>query len=147
MYQTVKEPRRGDNFLDLVISSDKNLVERVVVREHLGTSDHNMIEFDLVAKKCIKDTHVQHFNFHKANYKLITEAAVSKHWEEITLDSANDLWLSIKNYIVMIRNELVPRASKRKFECKWTTKASRKCRRAKIKAWNKYINSGKEPTL
>lgn len=133
--------------MDLIFSSDENIIESVAVREPFGTSDHNIIEFDLVARKCIKDKHVQHFNFHKANYKVITEAAVSKHWEEINSESANDLWLCIKNDIVMLRNEFIPKASKRKFRCKWTTKTSKKCRRAKIKAWNRYKNSGKEHAL
>ena len=36
---------------------------------------------------------------------------------------------------------------KKKFKCKWVTKAVRKFRRAKIRAWNKYIKFGKKEAL
>ena len=38
--QHVLEPTRGDNVLDLILSSNKELVDNVTVVEPLGTSDH-----------------------------------------------------------------------------------------------------------
>ena len=39
--QHVLEPTRGDNVLDLILSSNKELVDNVTVVEPLGTSDHS----------------------------------------------------------------------------------------------------------
>ena len=39
--QHVLEPTRGDNVLDLILSSNKELVDNVTVLEPLGTSDHS----------------------------------------------------------------------------------------------------------
>ena len=44
------EPTRGDNVYDIVLSSQKELVENVKIHEPLGNSDHNQIHFDIKVK-------------------------------------------------------------------------------------------------
>ena len=48
--QHVLEPTRGDNVLDLILSSNKELVDNVTVVEPLGSSDHSQIHFNLTVK-------------------------------------------------------------------------------------------------
>ena len=48
--QHVLEPTRGDNVLDIVLSSQKELVDKVKIHEPLGNSDHNQIHFDINVK-------------------------------------------------------------------------------------------------
>ena len=50
LIQHVLEPTRGDNVLDIVLSSQKELVDNVKIREPLGNSDHNQIYFDINVK-------------------------------------------------------------------------------------------------
>ena len=38
--QHVLEPTRGDNVLDIVLTSQKELVDSVIIQEPLGNSDH-----------------------------------------------------------------------------------------------------------
>src|SRR5579872_4976179 len=147
MYQQVNEPSRNDNFLDLIFSSDDNIIADVVAREPLGTSDHNIIEFKLVVSQIKTDFSVKNFNHHKANYQGIIEAAICKHWENIKLDNVNDVWTNIKNDILQIRNGSVPVMGKSKLKCKWGTKKVKKRRRAKRRAWDKYMASGDNETL
>ena len=44
------EPTREDNVLDIVLSSQKELVGNVKIHEPLGNSDHNQIHFDINVK-------------------------------------------------------------------------------------------------
>ena len=44
------EPTRGENVLDIVLSSQKELVDNVKIHEPLGNSDHNQIHFDIKVK-------------------------------------------------------------------------------------------------
>ena len=44
------EPTRGDNVLDIVLSSQKELVDNVKIHEPLGNGDHNQIHFDINVK-------------------------------------------------------------------------------------------------
>ena len=50
LMQHVLEPTRGDNVLDLILSSNKEFVDNVTVVEPLGTSDHSQIHFNLTVK-------------------------------------------------------------------------------------------------
>ena len=50
LIQHVLEPTRGDNVLDIVLSSQKELVDNVKIQESLGNSDHNQIHFDINVK-------------------------------------------------------------------------------------------------
>ena len=48
--QHVLEPTRGENVLDIVLSSQKELVDKVKIHEPLCNSDHNQIHFDINVK-------------------------------------------------------------------------------------------------
>ena len=41
------EPTRGENVLDIVLSSQNVLVDNVKIHEPFGNSDHNQIHFDI----------------------------------------------------------------------------------------------------
>ena len=41
------EPTRGENVLDIVLSSQKELMDNVKIHEPLCNSDHNQINFDI----------------------------------------------------------------------------------------------------
>ena len=48
--QHVYEATRGGNVLDLILSSQNELVDNVKVHEPLGSSDHNQIHFNIKVK-------------------------------------------------------------------------------------------------
>src|SRR5664279_1258179 len=48
LVQHVKQPTRDTNILDLVFTSDFNMVDNVDVIEHLGNSDHNILTWKLI---------------------------------------------------------------------------------------------------
>ena len=48
--QHVLEATRGENVLDLILSSQKEFVENVKICEPLGCSDHNQIYFIIKVK-------------------------------------------------------------------------------------------------
>ena len=53
--QHVLEPTRGDNVLDIVLSSQKELVDNAKMHQPLGNSDHNQIHFDISVKSSSKN--------------------------------------------------------------------------------------------
>ena len=56
--QHVLEATRGENVLDKVLSSQKELVDNVKIHESLGYSDHNQIHFDINVKSESKNKNV-----------------------------------------------------------------------------------------
>ena len=47
LIQHVLEPTRGENVLDIVLSSQKELMDNVKIHEPLGNSDHRQMHFDI----------------------------------------------------------------------------------------------------
>jgi len=54
--------------LDLVISSDENMVTEVEVLEHLGNSDHNIIICSLISDVGLNKNKRPSRKYHKADY-------------------------------------------------------------------------------
>ena len=54
--QHVLESTRGENVLDIVLSSQNKLVDNVKIHEPLSNSDHNQIHFDIKVKSDRKMT-------------------------------------------------------------------------------------------
>ena len=48
--QYVLEPTRAARVLDIVLSSQKEFVDNVVIQEPLGSSDHNQLHFNINIK-------------------------------------------------------------------------------------------------
>ena len=74
--QHVLEPTRAAMILDIVLSSQKEIVDNVVIQEPLGSSDHNQLHFNIKiksgkpkVKQCSRD-------FRKGNYKEIRKGNV-----------------------------------------------------------------------
>jgi len=63
--QHVLYPTRGSATLDLILTTDPNLVSDVQIAANLGNSDHNMITFTV------------HYE-HEVQFEIITEATTSK---------------------------------------------------------------------
>ena len=93
--QHMLEPTRGDNVLDIVLSSLKELVDNVKIHEPLGNSDHNQIHFDINVKSESKNKKHRR-NFHKGNYKHVM-FIVSNNINSCTYNqSANQLLNTFK---------------------------------------------------
>ena len=83
LIQHVEEPTRGDNILDLVLSSNEQAVHNCTVVEPLGTSDHRMVEFDLICSIEDKDWKEEFFDFRKGNYEEMAKYLKSYDWSEL----------------------------------------------------------------
>ena len=78
--QHVLEPTRGENVLDIVLSSQKELVDNVKIHEPLGNSDHNQIQFDISVKSVSKNKKTYRRNFHKGNYTDMRNYLAKLDW-------------------------------------------------------------------
>ena len=63
------EPTRGENVLDIVLSSQKEFIDNVRICEPLGYSDHNQIYF-IIKVKGEQNRKIRYRKiFHKGRYK------------------------------------------------------------------------------
>ena len=95
--QHVLEPTRGENVLDIVLSSQKELVDNVKIFEPLGNSDHNQIHFDINVKSESKNKKTYKRNFHKGNYKDMRKYLAKLDWNNMLMNkTAIECWNILK---------------------------------------------------
>ena len=78
--QHVLEATRGENVLDIVLSSRKECVDNVKICEPLGCSDHNQIHF-IIKVKGERNRKIRYRkNFHKGRYEDTREYLAKIDW-------------------------------------------------------------------
>ena len=153
LLQLVDEPTRGNNYLDLVLSSEENMVQNLSVGEQFETSDHQVIRFDLVCRKNENKTTVKKYDYFRADYDEVRkhmqalQQETSSNYFTNNISEVNDRWINIKNNCLRIRNKYIGPKRKAKNKSKWATNKVRKCRREKKKAWMKFIKGNRDEKL
>ena len=87
--QFVDKPTRGSAVLDLLLSNDPNMVEEVEVREHLGSSDHNIVCAKILLRVRVQDSKVRLLDFRKANFEGMRREWGDGDWETGNLQGPN----------------------------------------------------------
>ena len=107
--QHVLEPTGGENVLDIVLPSQKELVDNVKIHEPLGNSDHNQTHFDINVKSKSKNKNTYRRNFHKGNYKDMRKYLAKLDWNNMLMNkTAIECWNILKYEIESIIDKFVP---------------------------------------
>ena len=111
--QHLLEPTREDNVLDIVLSSQNELLDNAKIHEPLGNSDHNQIHFDINVKSENKNKKIYRRNFHKGNYKDIRKCLAKLDWNNMLMNKiAIECWNILKYEIESIIDQFVPLKNK-----------------------------------
>lgn len=146
LFQHVTEPTRGKNILDLILTTEERLVENVKIREPLSTSDHNVLEFNLIFGGSSNKDNITNFNrmaknYYKGNYKEINREIGIMSWEEafanIGINEAWDFFLEFLTNLIdrYIKNKKVKNSNVNK---PWYNKTLTKFAEKKTEAWLVY---------
>ena len=105
--QWVKEPTRGDNILDLVLTSEDDIVKSLVVREEVGSSDHRLITFDLMVPRLEdRPEKSRKLDFRRANFDALRTGV-----SDLTLENVEDaglMWTSFKEKFMDVQRRCIP---------------------------------------
>ena len=107
--QHVLEPTRGENALDIVLSSQKEFVDNVKICELLGCSDHNHTYFIIKVKGERNRKLRYRKKFHKGRYKDIRRYLPKIDWNN-TLENktATECWNILMSEIDCIVKKICP---------------------------------------
>ena len=122
------------------------MIEELDVGEPFGTSDHQIVRCKLIVSKNgeILDSKKM-LNYFKADYNDIREKLKDTVWIEHQNErNIEENWNSIKSKLEEIKDKFIPLKRKTRGKCSWSTRETKKCRRAKVKAWNKFRKLGNE---
>ena len=100
------EPTRGENVLDLVLSSQNELVDNVKIHEPSGNSDHNQKHFDINLKSERKNKYRR--NLQKDKYKDTRKCLAKLDWNNMLRKTATECWNILKCEIESIIEHFVP---------------------------------------
>ena len=98
LFQLVQNPTRGSNILDLVMTTEENMVEDVTVGEHFGTIDHQIVRWNLpIGKERADNGSNKLYSFFKADNDVITNTLtkVDLTWKTIDIN-VKESWEIIK---------------------------------------------------
>src|SRR6218665_959790 len=126
--------------LDLMLTTDETLVNKMKVVEIFNRSDHQIIRWTLsVGAPMMEQSRHRTFNYFKADYDLVKLKMRGKDLERRTKDaSVKESWNLLKKSLNEVIEETIQRAVKMVKKRPWVTRKVQKKRRAKQRAWRKY---------
>ena len=145
--QHVLEATRGENVLDIVLSSRKEFVDNIKICEPLGCNYHNQIYFIIKVKRKRNRKIRYRKTFSKEDIrKDIREYLAKIDWNNtLKKKTATECWNILKSEINCVVDKLVPLKKQRKRSNKkhLSKKAIRKIKYKQMK-WKTYRHTGRE---
>ena len=126
--------------LDLVLSDDEHSVNKLLITDSLGKSDHFMVEFEYVCYAVTVENHIPRYLYDFGDYQRIVTKLLEIDWSQIfdTL-SVDDGWMYFHKVLVPLVDEYVPTSSTcTRKHSEWMTKPVLRKIRLKRKEWMKY---------
>ena len=108
LIQHVDEPTRENNILDLVLTSEENIIENLSAGERFGSSDHQIIRWNMVGSRNILNP-INNFNYSKGDYNSMRREAGLINWNELII--GNDFeadWSRLKIFFEKMKILFVP---------------------------------------
>ena len=141
LIQHVDKPTRGENILDLVLSSRDSMVENLVVREPFGSSDHNIVVFQTITETEINEWKETYYDYRKGDYQEMRKYLNGMNWDDVLgKPNVQDAWVSFKTVIEDAISKFVPQKIRRKSKRKpmWWSRGIETIRKRKYNLWKKY---------
>ena len=114
LHQHVHEPTRDNNILDLVISTDENLVNYLEIGEPLDTSDHNIIRGSINVSYIIDNSSQKIPNFKRADFDRIRHFLNDIDWDlEFQNKNASEMFQVLKCKLHECTTSFIPFKSRR----------------------------------
>lgn len=151
LHQHVHAPThfRGEqtaSALDLVFTSDINMIKEIHLEAPLGKSHHATIRFLLSLHNPIVLTEKPRYLYNKGNYEEIRKDIGSTNWDEELKDkNTEDTWSTIKDRIKMLEENYIPKLfgqnGKRPRRPLWMSEKAFDVVKKKHEAFKKYMGT------
>ena len=135
---------RGENILDLVLSSETGLVDyNLRIVSPIGRGDHATILFDLSLVVNNKEDGKKGFDYRRADYGKFSADSLNVDWnEKFENETVDGMWTEFVRVVNGMKEKYVPRfAGSRKRKPKWMDYKACKALKKKYQAWKRYTDS------
>ena len=143
LYQLVEQPTRGENILDLVLTTNENVVGNVKVGPEFSSSDHRVITFSIQGNKSrVKESKEKVPDYQRANYRKLRNIIAQNDWSELSGNiSINEAWLIFTSNLNKAVDASVPLRNRRSIinsKPKWWNTEIKNSLIAKKRAFQKF---------
>ena len=139
--QFVRQPTRDKNILDLVFSSDKAMVNDLVVSDPVANSDHNVITWSCICSAEEEErTSKDIFDYNKGNYEAATIELRKTDWEGMFRDlSVDKMWIKFTEAMRKCRDRYIPvRVNNKRKQMQWMTYKLKNGIKRRNRLWDKH---------
>ena len=131
------------SLLDLVFTSDENLISSIEVCPPLGKSDHAILIIEVNLRSANEFQIDQHnFRLNAGNYEQMRDTLSTVDWDKaLDNDNIEQMWQSFKKNVPDLCEDLIPRAKEKIVKMPiWMTKDVQDSIDKRKKAWARYIH-------
>ena len=140
--QHVLNATRDDVILDLILTSDPELVSDVRVLDCMGTSDHNMVSFSLHHEQTTLKNKRQVRDYCRGDYDSIRAKLSTIDWDLLISDDMDNSWEAFKQLLLDLEAKFIPEKNivnnSRLKKPIWMTHKALRCVKNKTKVFRKY---------
>ena len=141
--QHVEAPTRGNAILDLVLTSEPDMIDNVEILGTIENSDHNLLSWSTevaVPNRSCKPRPLP--DYRKANFALMKEELNKINWDRELSNNAEEDWTRITDIVLELEGKFVPSHNKgKRKKNKWMTNTAVKAVGLKHKTYKKYKNT------
>ena len=143
LHQHVMHPTRGNNILDIVLTTDEDSVKDVKIGPEFSSSDHRSLLFTInFDKDKVSESKEKVPDYRRANFKRLRMQLASINWIELLgTPDINKAWEVFAKKLNEISQLCVPLRNRRQVKNtkpKWWNNEIRCCLQAKKTAYHKY---------
>lgn len=143
LHQLVEQPTRGENILDLVLTTNESIVSNVLVGPEFSSSDHRVITFSVpINKSKVKESKERVPDYQRANFRKLRNILMHTDWSELSSNnSINEAWKIFTYNLTKAVDASVPLRNRRSIansKPKWWNTEIKNSLLAKKRAYHKY---------
>ena len=140
LVQVVDKPTRGENILDLILTSNEALVDNVNIEEPFVSSDHCVVKFDITCNISRKDWKLFYYDYRRGNYEAMKVYLTEMDWSILlNRDDVLEAWSQFVKIMKDLVVKFVPRKIRKTVKKPmWWNKHIQNLGRKKTRSWDRY---------
>jgi len=138
--QHVTEGTCNGSLLDLVFTSDPDMINTVVVLDRLANSDHNILQWEVQLSPEFSAFNNPRLDYAQANYLAIHQELHETNWSCLLQGDTENMWLAFHSLLKSMETKYVPckKSFARHKKAPWMTYKAVRLTNKKHRLFRKY---------